>query len=382
VDIITPCCAGLDVPKKSVTACVRRAGPDGRVGREVLAFGTTTAELMALADWLDARGVTRVAMESTGVYWQPVRHPLEDRFEVLLVNAHHLKQVPGRKTDVKDAEWIAQLLRYGLLQASFVPPRPVRELRDLTRQRTQLVRHKAALANRVQKVLEDCNIKPAGVASDVLGASGRAMIEAMIRGEADPARRADLAQKRLRSKLPQLREALYGRVTDHHRFLLQALMDRLRQTEDLIARFEARVEEVMAPFAAAEARLMTIPGVGRRAAEVIVAELGTDLTKFPTSGHLASWAGLCPGNDQSAGKRRGGKTTEGDAWLRATLVQAAWAATQAKGTRFNLLYQRWVKRMGKKKALVSVAHKRLVVAYEVLKQGVGYVEYGLHGQAA
>jgi transposase len=313
-------------------------------------------------------------MESTGVYWKPIFNLLEGSFEVILVNAHHLKQVPGRKTDVKDAEWIAQLLQYGLLSPSFIPPPKIRNLRDLTRQRTQLIRDCATVANRIQKVLEDANIKLSSVASDVLGVSGRAMIRALIDGQDDPDRLAELAKRRLRGKIPELKLALYGRVTDHHRFLLRALLDQIESLEGLIARYDAQIEEAMAPFAGAAERLRGIPGVGEQAAAVIVAELGPDMTPFPTAGHLSSWAGLCPGNDQTAGKRRSGKTTKGDQWLRTTLVQAAWAASRTKETIFSACYQRWAKRLGKKKALVAVAHKIIVVIYHLLKNRTDYRE--------
>jgi transposase len=263
-----------------------------------------------------------------------------------------------------------------------VPPPPIRELRDLTRQRAQLVADKASVANRVHKTLEDANLKLAGVATDVLGASGRAMIARLIQGETDPQRLADEAKGTLRRKVLPLRQALQGRVTEHHRFLLGALMDQIRQLEGLIERYSARIVEAMRPFAAAEQRLMTIPGVGRQAAEVLVAELGPDMAKFPTSGHLASWAGVCPGNNQSGGKRRDGKTTKGSRWLRATLVQVAWAASHTKATIFGATYRRWAKRLGKKKALIAVGHKILVVAYHLLKAGTDYRERLVEGQAA
>jgi len=375
MDIIHTCCAGLDVHKRTVVACVRRIGPDGAVSREVRTFSTMTAELLALSDWLEAHGVSHVAMESTGVYWKPIFNLLEGTFEVILVNAHHLKQVPGRKTDVKDAEWIAQLLQYGLLSPSFIPPPEIRELRDLTRQRTEMVRDRAAVANRIQKVLEDANIKLSSVASDVLGVSGRAMIRALIDGQDDPAQLADLARRRLRGKIPELKLALHGRVTDHHRFLLQALLDQIELLEGLIARFDAQIEQAMAPFTAAADRLRGIPGVGEQAAEVIVAELGPDMTPFPTAGHLSSWAGMCPGNNESAGKRRTGKTTKGSQWLRTTLVQVAWAASHTKETIFSACYHRWAKRLGRKKALVAVAHKILVVIYHLLKDRTDYQEH-------
>jgi len=374
MDLLLDCCAGLDVHKKTVMACVRRTGPDGVVTSQVRTFGTMTAELLALSDWLEAQGVRHVAMESTGVYWKPIFNMLEGCFEIILVNAQRLKKVPGRKTDVKDAEWIAQLLQYGLLSPSFIPPPEIREMRDLTRQRTQLIRDRAAVVNRIQKVLEDANIKLASVASDVLGVSGRAMIRAIIDGQDDPEELAELAKRRLRGKLPELKQALHGRITEHHRFLLRALLDQIEALEGLIARFDAQIDQAMVPFAVAAERLQGIPGVGEQAAEVIVAEVGTDMAKFPSAGHLASWAGLCPGNDQSAGKQRNGKTTKGSQWLRTTLVQVAWAASHTKETIFSACYHRWAKRLGRKKALVALAHKILVVVYHLLKDRTEYRE--------
>jgi transposase len=376
VDTLYPRCAGIDVHKKSVAVCVRHADRPGKASQQVRTFGTLTADLLALADWLAEQGVTHVAMESTGVYWRPVYHLLEGRFEILLVNAQHIKQVPGRKTDVKDCQWIAELLQHGLLKASFVPPPPIRELRDLTRQRTQLVGERTAVANRIHKVLEDANIKLACVASDVLGASGRDMLEALIAGVTDPIQLADLARKRLREKIPQLRLALQGRVTDHHRFLLRMHLDHLDQLDALIGRLTARVEEVLAPFAEAVARLQTIPGVSQRVADVVVAEIGTKMEQFPSAAHLASWAGLCPGNHESAGKRRSGRTTKGDRWLRTILVQAAWAASRANGTYLQAQYRHLARRRGSKRALVAVAHTLLGIIYRVLQDGTTYVELG------
>jgi transposase len=382
MEILYHCCAGLDVHKKTVVACIRRLGPDRQPEDLVRTFGTMTADLLELADWLAAHAVVHVAMESTGVYWKPVFHLLEDRFQILLVNAQHIKQVPGRKTDVKGCQWIAQLLQLGLLRASFVPPRPIRELRDLTRQRSQLVGERASVSNRIQKVLEDANIKLASVASDVLGVSGRAMIAALIGGETEPDRLADLARRRLRGKIPQLRQALKGRVTEHHRFLLGTLMDHVRHLDDLIERLDQRIEQAMSPFAQAVERLVTIPGVNRRAAEVIVAEIGTDMTKFPGAGHLSSWAGMCSGNHQSAGKRQSGRTTPGDRWLRQVLVQTAWAASHTRKTLLSATYHRWAKRMGKKRALVALGHKILVLIYELLKDQTTYQERLVPDQAA
>jgi transposase len=374
VDTIFPHCAGLDVHKKTVVACVRHFEPDASVRAEVRTYGTTTAELIALADWLLAEGVSHVAMESTGVYWKPVYHVLEGQFELLLVNAQHIKKVPGHKTDVKDAEWIAQLMQHGLLRASFVPPPPVRDLRDLTRARSQLVAERARFAQRIHKVLEDANLKLASVATDVLGASGKTMLRAIIDGVENPAYLAEFAKGRLREKKAELASALHGFVRDHHRFLLRSLLEQIEQFERWIAEYDARIEQVMLPFAEAAARLKTIPGVGRRAAEVILAEIGPDMAKFPTAGHLASWAGMCPGKQESAGKQRSGKTTKGSQWLRTTLVQVAWAASHTKQTILSQTYRRWAKRLGRKKALVALGHKILVLIYQLIQDQTVYRE--------
>jgi transposase len=375
-------CCGLDVHKQTVVACVLIVNQDGEVLTQTRSFGTMTADLLALGDWLVSLGATHAAMESTGVYWKPVFHLLEGRVELMLVNAQHIKRVPGRKTDVKDAQWIAELLQHGLLKASFVPPPQVRELRDLTRQRTILVRERATVINRVQKVLEDANIKLASVASDSLGVSGRAMIEALIGGEEDPGKLAELARKRLRNKIPELRKAMQGRVTDHHRFQLKMLLRQLDQEEALIAEYDERIAQAMAPFEEVAARLRTIPGVSQKSAEVIVAEIGTDMTRFATSGHLASWAGLCPGNNQSGGRRFSGRTTRGNQWLRTMLVQVAWAAVHAKKTIFRERYGRLAKRIGKKKALVAIGHQILSLIHLLLKQGTDYREVSVSPQAA
>jgi len=291
---ILGCCAGLDVHKESVEACVRRVEPNGRVHGETRHWGTMTQDLMALADWLAAVGVTDVAMESTGVFWKPIFNILESRFTVLLVNARHLKQVPGRKSDIRDCQWIAQLLQCGLLKGSFIPPRPQRELRDLTRHRTQLVEEKTRTINRIQKVLEDANIKLASVATDVMGVSGRAMIQRLIEGETDPHKLADLAQKQLRGKIPELERALEGKLTNHHRFLLKMLWKQLTQQEELIGDLDVKIEEHTRPFAREIERLDVIPGVDHRVAEVLLAEVGADMKPFPSDQHLSSWAGCVP----------------------------------------------------------------------------------------
>ena len=376
MDTLYPRCAGIDVHKNNVVVCVRCCDRPGKLFEEVRTFSTMTRDLLALSDWLAEHDVTHVAMESTGVYWKPVFNILEGRVAVILVNAEHIKKVPGRKTDVKDCQWIAQLLQHGLLKASFVPPQPVRELRDLTRQRTQLIQERTAAANRIQKVLEDANIKLAGVATDVLGVSGRDMLEALIAGETDPAKLADLARKRLREKIPALRLALQGRVTDHHRFLLRMHLDHITHLEELIGRLGGRIEEALAPFAEAEQRLQTIPGVSQRVAETVLAEIGPRMEQFPSADHLASWAGMCPGNNESAGKRRSGRTTKGNRWLKRILVQAAWAASHTKGTYLTARYRRLAKRRGCKRALVAVGHTLLVIIYHVLRRGTTYQELG------
>lgn len=377
MDIVYACCAGLDVHKETVVVTVRRRHDTGKVDQWTRTYGTMTAQLLELADWLEDEGVTHLAMESTGVYWKPIWNLLESRFEILLVNAQHIKHVPGRKTDVKDSEWIAQLLQCGLLRGSFVPETPQRELRELTRQRRQLVHSKASVSNRIQKVLEDANIKLGSVASDVLGVSGRDMLRALIAGETDPVKLAELARRKLRAKIPALRLALRGRVTEHHRFLLGLLLDELTHLEGLIERLTGRITEVLpTPFAQAIERLVTIPGIDERAAENILAEIGVDMDVFPTAGHLASWTGMCSGQRESAGKRQSGRTRKGNQWLRTTLVQVAWAASHTKRTYLSAQYRRLAGRRGKKRALVALGHTILVIVYQVLKRQTTYAELG------
>jgi transposase len=336
-----------------------------------------TSQLLELGDWLAEQEVTHLAMESTGEYWKPIWNLLEEQFEILLVNAQHIKQVPGRKTDVKDAEWIAQLLQHGLLRSSFVPPTPQREMRELTRQRRQLIQGKAQVANRIQKVLEDANIKLGSVATDVLGVSGRSMLQAIIAGEQDPQVLADLARRRMRAKIPELRLALQGRVTEHHRFLLRLFLEEVEQYEAWIARLSERiVAELPVPFAEAVERLATIPGIDERAAEAILAETGIDMGQFPTAGHLASWTGMSSGNNESAGKRKSGRTTKGNRWLRSTLVQVAWAASHTKDTYLAAQYRRLSARRGKKRAVVALGHTILVIIYHLLKHNTTYRELG------
>lgn len=363
--------AGLDVHKDTVVVCVRITEGQGKPHEEVRTFGTMTDDLLALSDWLRGEQVTHLAMESTGVLWKPIWNILDGAsdWELLLVNARELKQVPGRKTDVKDSQWIAQLLACGLLRSSFVPAREQRELRDLTRQRAQLCGEQTRCANRIHKVLQDANLKLSSVASDVLGVSGREMLAALVRGEDDPERLAAMARGKLRGKIPQLRRALRGRLTAHHQFLLDQLLRHLEHLEEQLAAYSARIEECLRPFVdeATMQRLDAIPGLNRLTIENLVAEIGTDMTQFPTAGHLASWAGLCPGNNESAGKRKSGRTTKGNVWLKRALCQAAWAATRKKDSYFQAQYRRLAGRRGKKRAVVAVAHSLLEVIYHLLK---------------
>lgn len=373
---IFPCCAGLDVHKESVEARVRRIEPTGRLHQQTRHWGTMTRDLLAMADWMAAQGVTHVAMESTGVYWKPIYHLLESRFILLLVNARHLKQVPGRKSDIRDCQWIAQLLQHGLLQGSFIPARPQREWRDLTRHRTQLVEERTRTVNRIHKVLEDANIKLASVASDILGVSGRAMLQALMEGETDAVKLADLARRQLRGKIPELEKALEGTVSEHHRYMLRLLGKQLAQQEELIAALDARIEEQTRPFAAEIERLDAVPGVDRRVAEVVLAEVGAEMKPFPTHHHLASWAGMCPGNEVSAGKRQRRRILPGNRWLKRTLVEAAWGASRSKNRYLASQYRRLAQRRGKKRALVAVGHSMLVIFYHMLKNGTTYAELG------
>jgi transposase len=377
MEVRSSCCCGLDVHKKTVVACLLRAGADGQHRRELRTFTTMTDDLLILTDWLCEAGCTHVAMESTGVYWKPVYNILEGHLEVMVVNAAHIKAVPGRKTDRHDAEWIADLLQHGLVRPSFIPDRPQRELRDLTRTRTALIDERAAAVNRLQKVLEDANLKVASVATDVMGVSGRAMVEALLQGTTDPATLADLAKGRLRTKRAELERALAGRVSMHHSLLLTTHLAHVDFRDEEIARLSAEIAERLRPVEDAMQRLDTIPGVGRQAAEVLVAELGTELERFPSAGHLASWAGMCPGNHESAGKHRGGRTRQGSKWLRRALIEAACGAVRTKQAGRTALvghYRRLLARRGRQKALVAVGHRLLIIIYHVLRDGQSYQE--------
>jgi len=376
MEVIHPSCCGLDVHAKTVVACLIKHGK-----KQTRTFSTMTDDLLVLSDWLVSEGCTHVAIESTGVYWRPVFNILEGTLEVILVNARHVKGLPGRKTDVKDCEWLADLLRHGLLKASFIPPAHIRELRELVRYRQSLVKEQTAVANRIQKLIESGNIKLGQVVSDVLGVSGRAMLRALAAGETSAEEMAQLARPNLKVKPPELRRSLEGRLTTTQRWVLGELLGRYQELEAALDRVNRQIREQVAvspdPFLAEAVQLLdTIPGVGEQVAETVIAEIGVDMSRFPTSGHLASWAGMCPGNNESAGKRKSGKTNKGSPYLRAALVQAAWAASHTKGTYLSAQFRRLVRRMGKKKALVAVGHTILIIVYQVLSRRVSYRDLG------
>ena len=369
-------CCGVDVHQKKLVACLLTPGTGGTPTKEIRTFGTMTEDLLALLDWLVDAGCTHVAMESTGVYWKPLYNLFEGTVTVLVVNAQHIKTVPGRKTDVKDAEWIATLLRHGLLRASFIPDRAQRELRELTRYRTSLRQERSAEVNRLHKHLEGANIKLGAVASNIVGLSARQMLQALAEGQTDAAVLAQLAQGRLRDKIPQLEQALAGTMRSHQRFLLAQQLTHLDDLDALLTRLDGEIAARLQSTEEAVTHLDTIPGVGRRTAEVIVAEVGTDIGRFPTAGHLAAWAGVAPGNNESAGKRKSGKTRKGSPWLRAALVEAAQAVGRSKKTALGAYYRRIAARRGRKRALIATAHRILEVAYYLLRDQADYREPG------
>ena len=376
MEILHPRCCGIDVHKASVCACIS-IKEAGVVEKHKRRFDTTTAQLRELVLWLQQQQVSKVAMEATGVYWKPVWNLLEEEFELLLVNPQHLKSIPGKKTDFKDGERIADLLQHGLLRGSFVPPRPIRELRDLTRMRATLAQERSSIINRIEKTLEDPNLKLGVVASDVVGASGRAMLEAVVRGETDPAVLADLAKGTLRNKIPQLKLALQGKITDHHRFMLRQWLDMLDLVDRKIALLEQQIVEHSRPFEALVRTWMQVPGLRRINAFSLLAEIGADMSQFPSAAHLASWAAVCPGNRESAGKQSSGKIRSGNPWLRRTLCEAAWAASRTKNSYFRALYQRLARVRGKNRALIAVAHSLLVTVYSFTVASQPYQDLGL-----
>ncbi len=369
-------CAGIDVHKKMLAVCRLQVGSTGEIAKTIRTFGTTTRELLALLDWLLAAGCQSVALESTGVYWKPVFNLLEGGLRVVLVNAQHIKALPGRKTDVQDCEWIAELHLHGLVRASFIPPPEIRELRDLVRTRTKLIGERSQHANRIQKVLEDANIKLGNVASDVLGVSGRAMLERLVAGEADPQSLAELARGRMRAKRPELREALTGRVRPHHRLLLRTHLTLTDQFDAAIATLTEEIEERMRPFAEIRERLDAVTGIGLEVATVYLSEMGADVAPWPTFRHAASWAGLCPGHHESAGRHKSGRTRKGNRWLRKAFVQAALCTQRAHGTYMQAHYRRLRARRGPKKAAVAVAHSLFVRCFMLVATGQEYQELG------
>ncbi len=376
MDVVYPRCAAIDVHKRTAVVSVGWVGEDGQRHRQTGTFSTMTADLRRLGKWLAEQGVTHVAMESTGVYWRPIFNLLEEQCTVVLANAAHVKAVPGRKTDVRDSEWLLDLMQHGLIRGSFIPPAPIRELRDLTRHRTSLVQERTRAVNRIHKVLEDANIKLAAVATDLLGVSGRRMLEALIAGETAPAALADLARGRLRRKQAALQQALEGRVRPHHQVLLRELLAQIDYLDGAIARLSAAITVCTQPFATAVELLCSIAGIQQRTAEVMLAEIGPDMSRFPSARHLCSWAAICPGNRESAGKQRSGRTRQGNRWLRSALLQAAWAAIRISDGYLGAQFRRLAKRRGAKRAAVAVAHSLLTIIYHVLHKGVPYAELG------
>ena len=369
MEVLHAHCAGLDVHKDSVVACVRHMA-GGKISAPVKTFKTTTQELMALSEWLSSQGVTHIVMEATGIYWKPVWHILSDgEFELVLANAAHVKNVPGRKTDVNDATWLADLMAHGLIRASFVPDEPTQQMRDLLRTRKQMMRERSSHIQRIQKTLEDANIKLDSVVTDILGLSGRRILKALIAGQTMPQALATLAHRRIHASADELEAALRGRVTKHHRFLLKLHLDQIDAFDAAIAAIDQEVNVNVEPFRAAIELLSSIPGVGNLAATVIVSEIGIDMSRFPSAGHLISWAGLCPRNDESAGKRRSNRMKKGAPWLKTTLIQCAWAASRKKNSYLQAQYLRLRSRRGAKKAICAVAASMLTAAYHMLKDG-------------
>jgi transposase len=373
--IIERCC-GIDVHKKTITVCLMIGAAGKTPSKTIKTFSTMTQDLLACRDWLISEGCTHAVVESTGVYWKPLFNVLEETIEVILANARHIKNVPGRKTDVKDCEWLAQLLRHGLVKGSFIPPKPIRQLRDLTRYRQKLVQQRSSELNRLQKFLEDANIKLSSVVSDINGVSAQEMIRHLIADDMNPEQMAELAKGRLRNRLPELEKALEGYLSDHQRLLLKVCLQMISSFDEAIEKLSQEIDVQMKPFESTAERLQTLPGVKKNAAERIIAEIGVDMSRFPSDGHLSSWAGISPGNNESAGKRYSGRITPGNKWLKACLTEAAWAASRTKKTYLKARYHRLAARRGNKRAIVAVGHKILIMAYHIIKEQSTYKELG------
>jgi transposase len=373
--IIERCC-GIDVHKKNIVVCLAVGKPDEKPRTMIKTFSTMTCDLLVCRDWLVSEGCTHAAMESTGVYWKPIYNILEGSMEVILAHARDVKNVPGRKTDVKDCEWIADLMRHGLIKGSFIPPKPIRELRDLTRYREKLTQQRSSELNRLQKFLEDANIKLASVVSDINGVSAQDMIKHLIKDDMSSQEMAQLAKGTLRSKTEELEKALEGCLTDHHRIILRLALQMIASYDEAIAKLSGEIDNRMKPFKEESEKLQTIPGVKKKTAEKVIAEIGVDMSRFPSDAHLSSWAGISPGNNESAGKRRSGRAKPGNAWLKKVLAEAAWAASKTKATYLSARYRRLAARRGKKRAAVAVGHTILIMAYHIIKEQCTYKELG------
>jgi transposase len=369
-------CAGIDIDKKSIKVCLLVGKPGDKPKKTIKTFSTMTQDLLACRQWLEKEGCTHVAMESTGVYWKPVFNILEESLTVILANPRYIKNVPGRKTDIKDCEWIADLLRHGLIKGSFIPPKPIRELRDLTRYRTKLIQQRSSEIRRLQKFLEDANIKLSSVVTDINGVSAQDMIQHLISEDMTVKEMAELAKGRLRTKRAELEKALEGYLTEHHRFLLKMSLDLIASYDEALEKLNQQIDRKMEPYQEVSERLQSCPAIKKKMAEVIIAEIGVDMSQFPTDAHVSSWAGMSPGNHESAGKRYSGRTNPGNKWLKGALTEAAWAASRAKRTYLQARYKRLAARRGKKRAAVAIGHTILIMAYHIIKEQRSYKELG------
>lgn len=376
MEVIIENCCGIDVHKKTIVACLMKGKPHEKPKTTIKTFTTMSRDILACREWLKSEGCTHVALESTGVYWKPVFNILEESMEVILANARDIKNVPGRKTDVKDCEWIAQLLRHGLIKGSFIPPKPIRQLRDLTRYRQKLIQQRSSELNRLQKFLEDANIKLASVVADINGMSAQEMIQHLIQNDLSPREMANLAKGRLRNKLAELEAALEGHLTDHHRFMLRVSIQMIASYDEAIEKLNTEIDKKMEPYRNNSEKLQTIPGVKKKTAETIIAEVGVDMTQFPSHAHLSSWAGVSPGNNESAGKRYSGRVSPGNKWLKSSLTESAWGASRTRGTYLKARYHRLASRRGKKRATLAIAHTILIMAYHIIKEQCTYKELG------